>query len=98
MGLPLSPRNVRAESEARARLLRSAIASRRPTRGPRRTVLRPQDPYSPAPRRLGRHLAPGRSDGGVEFLAGGRVHLILRARRIPRLFGNQRLRTGGTAP
>ena len=58
--LPLPPRDVRAEGEARVRLLRPADPRRRPTRGPHRAAVRPQDGNARGARRLGRHVARGR--------------------------------------
>src|SRR5206468_12365371 len=70
--------------------LRPSPPRRRPTRRPRRTPLRPQDPHPPPPRRLGRHLAPSSTKQYRRSArAGSRVHLILRAKRMPAPLGNR---------
>ena len=55
--LLLPPRDVRAEGEARARLLRAAAARRGRAGWARGAALRPQDRHARAARRVGRHLA-----------------------------------------
>src|SRR5437867_11331615 len=71
-------------------LLRPSPPRRRPTRRPRRTPLRPQDPHPPPPRRLGRHLAPSSTKQYRRSArAGSRVHLILRAQRMPAPLGKR---------
>ena len=77
VGLPLPPRDVRAEGEARVRLLRAAAARRRPTRRPRRAGLRPQDEDTRAARRLGRHVPPGRGPARPRDVAGRGYHPLM---------------------
>ena len=77
--LPLPARDVRAEGEARVRLLRAADPRRRPPRRPHRAALRPQDEDARGARRVGRHVACGRGAREPRDLA------RRRARACPRI-------------